>query len=113
MTSTHGILSCFFSITLRSHSNPLPVVPTLALPPPIRLRTPSMAALAIEPPVPLMADTAKLAVSRIASATVALPVTRDDIVSDAVSVDGRQRASNQFALRSKREKMRTKSRIEQ
>jgi len=113
ITSTQGIRNCFLSTRLLNHSNPLLLLGVVACPPPIRRLTPSKAALASEPPVPLIADKAKLAVSSIASLTVALPLTKEDSVSEAVVVDAGHRGSNQFARKSKREKTRTKSRIEQ
>jgi hypothetical protein len=73
-----------------------------------------MATLAKLPPVPFTAETARLAVSRIASVTVAFPVTKDEIVSvmdDIGRSVGWYRDSNQLALKSKREKTRTKRRM--
>nr|POF17707.1 hypothetical protein CFP56_13119 [Quercus suber] len=104
-TSTQGMRNCFFSSTPRNHSNTLPPADSETYsPPPIRLLIPSIAALANDPPVPLMADTARLAVSIIASVIVAFPLTNEDSVSDALSVLGCHRGSNQSALKSKRAK---------
>lgn len=74
-----------------------------------------MAALAIEPPVPFMADIAKLAVSTMASVKVAFPLIMDVIVSDTdvLCVEGFHRGSNQSAWKSNNEKTRTKRSIEQ
>jgi hypothetical protein len=110
-TSTHGIRNCFFSKKPLASSNPLP--PAVALIPPSsnRFLTPSIAALANEPPVPLIAVTAIPAVR--VSVIVALPLKYDDAVSEGVTKPLDHRGSNQSAWKSKREKTRTKRRIEQ
>jgi len=87
MTSTHGIRNCFFSSILLNHSNPLLLFVMVTFPVPSRRLKPSIAALASDPPVPLMAETAKLAVSMIASLIVAFPLTKDESVSEAASVE--------------------------
>jgi hypothetical protein len=112
-TSTHGIRNCFFSKKPLASSNPLP--PAVALIPPSsnRFLTPSIAALANEPPVPLIAVTAIPAVSIRVSVIVALPLKYDDAVSEGVIKPLDHRGSNQSAWKSKREKTRTKRRIEQ
>ena len=73
----------------------------------------SSAALASEPPVPLIADNAKLAVSPNSSVTVELPLSNELAVSVILVVEGCHRGSNQSALKSKSEKTRTKRRMEQ
>jgi len=112
ITSTQGIRNCFFSRMLRSHSNPLTLA-IVALPPPVRRLTPSITTLAIEPLVPLIAEMAVLAVSSKVSVIVAFPLMKEDNVSVALSLDPGHRGSNQSAPKSKSEKTRTKSRIEQ
>jgi hypothetical protein len=111
-TSTHGIRICFFSRSPLTSSNPLPL--TVTFPPsPILLLTPSMATLASAPPVPLIAAIAMLAVSINVSASVALPLKYDDAVSEGAIEPLGHRGSNQSAWKSKREKTRTKRRMEQ
>jgi len=116
LTSTQGILNCFFSAKVLSHSN----VPLLActaaedeavLPPPALLFSPSNAALARLPPVPLIAAMARLAVSASTSVAVAFPESKELAVSVMLVVEGCHRGSNQSALKSKREKTRTRSRM--
>jgi hypothetical protein len=75
--------------------------------------TPSIAALANEPPVPLIAVTAIPAVSIKVSVIVALPLKYDEAVSEGEIKPLDHRGSNQSAWKSKREKTRTKRRIEQ
>lgn len=101
----------------RSHSNPL--VPFVAFAviaeldvPAILCLSPSIAALAKDPPVPLIAETAMLAVSTIASVKVALPLMNEAVVLDMEPTKSPfHRGSNQSAEKSKREKTRTKRRI--
>lgn len=113
-TSTQGIRNCHFSSRPRNHSNPLTLAGAaevaLAL---LRFTTPSSAALANEPPVPLIAENAMLAVSLNASVNVALPLSSELAVSLITVLEGCQRGSNQLAWKSNREKTRTKSRMEQ
>ena len=123
MTSKQGILNWRLSNTLRNNSYPLLVLATLAAaeapapaafaPSAICRFTPSMAALASEPPVPLIADAAKLAVCSTASVSVVFPLKYDVAVSGKDVAEPLHRGSNQSALKSKREETRTKSRIEQ
>lgn len=112
-TSKQGILNCRFSRKPRINSAP----PELAVGGPCEVTfriMPSMAALASDPPVPLIAVMAIVAVSRSASDRVELPPRNDDAVSDGGEAESSvHRGSNQSALKSKREKMSTKSRIEQ
>lgn len=112
-TSTQGIRNCLFSITVRSTSNPLSL--TLAINEPLVdfLLTVSNAALANEPPVPLIAEIAKLAVSPNSSVTVEFPVNNELAASVIRVVEGCHLGSNQSAWKSKSEKTRTKRSIEQ
>lgn len=112
-TSTHGIRICFFSKIPLTNSNPLPLAAALTPPSLILLLTPSIAALASEPPVPLIAVTAMPAVSMNASASVELPLMYDEAVSEGAIAWLGHRGSNQSAWKSKSEKTRTKRRIEQ
>jgi hypothetical protein len=112
-TSTHGIRICFFSRSPLTSSNPLPLKVAFAPPSPILRLTPSMATLANAPPVPLIAVIAMLAVSINVSASVALPLKYDDAVSEGAIEPLGHRGSNQSAWKSKREKTRTKRRMEQ
>ena len=78
--------NCCFSSTLRNHSNPPPAAAVAFPPPPppvYRLFIVPIAALANDPPVPLIAEIARLAVSSTASVTVALPEMKDVRVSEA------------------------------
>lgn len=72
-----------------------------------------MQALANDPPVPLMAEMAILAVSLSASADVELPVMKADAVSVNDGVESCHLGSNQSAWKSNSEKMSTRRRIEQ
>lgn len=66
------------------------------------------------PPVPLTAESARLAVSSTASVKVAFPPSTDVAVFDiVVKAFSFHRGSKMSALKSKREKTRTKRRIEQ
>lgn len=117
VTSRQGIRKWYLSNAPRSHSNPL--VPFVAFAviaeldvPVILCLKPSIAALAKEPPVPLIAETAMLAVSKRASVRVAFPLTNDAVVPDTDAMKSpSHRGSNQSAEKSKSEKTRTKSRI--
>lgn len=117
VTSRQGIRKWYLSKAPRSHSNPL--VPFVAFAviaefdvPAILCLRPSIAALANEPPVPLIAETAMLAVSTSASVNVALPPMNEAVVLDMEPTKSPlQRGSNQSAEKSKREKTRTKRRI--
>lgn len=113
-TSTQGILNDRFSRVARSSSNPFALLGMLAVtldpesPASNLFLTLSIAVLASEPPVPLMADMARLAVSSTAWLNVALPLNRFDAVSD-IEADMLpfHRGSNQFAEKSNSEKTRT------
>lgn len=112
-TSTQGIRNCFFSKSPLINSNPLPAAVALTSPFPILLLTSPIAALASAPPVPLIAVTAMPAVSMRVSVSVALPLKYEDAVSEGVIAPLGHRGSNQSAWKSKSEKTRTKSRMEQ
>lgn len=115
LTSRHGILYCLFSTNALTHSNPCPPAVVFDCSPAcgvIPRLTPFSAMLARDPPVPLMAVAARAAPSIKVSENEALPFKK------AVSVSLLARVlvhlgSNQSALKSNREIIRTKSRTEQ
>lgn len=115
-TPKHCILNCFLSKIVLNHSkafNPCGMLVTaaeVALSPSFRL-TLLAAALATEPPVPLIADTAKLVVCMMTSVSVALPLKYAAAVCESALVLMFHRGSNQSALKSKMEKTRTNSRM--
>ena len=112
-TSTQGIRNDLFSKNPLIHSNPFPLPTTISPLPTTRFFTLSIAALAMDPPVPLIALTAMPAVSTIVSVNVALPPKYADAVSEGDKESEDHRGSNQSAVKSKSEKTRTKSSIEQ
>ena len=105
MTSTHGIRTCRFSSRFLIQSKPFALPVTIAdefpMPPAMRFFTLSIAALANDPPVPLSAEMAILAVSLNASVNVAFPLSNAPAVSLMLValIDGSpcQRGSNQSA----------------
>lgn len=112
MTSKQGILNWCFSANALSQSPPLALVFDAACVTTVLLR-PLSAVLARDPPVPLSAVIARAAVSNKASVKVELPLRNDDSVSVADAAPPCHRGSNQSALKSKSENMRTNSNIEQ
>lgn len=113
-TPKHCILYCFLSKIVLSHSNAFRPFGILVMMAEVELSstfrlTPPSAALASDPPVPLIADTAKLAVCSTTSVRVAFPLKYAAAVSDTALVLMFQRGSNQSALKSKIEKTRTNS----
>lgn len=108
VTLTQGIRNCSFSNIPFIHSKtllPFGSFRRSAPTPPVAILrfTPSIAALASDPPVPLSADTAKPAVWSTASVRVAFPLSTE-VAASVIVVDAPDhRGSNQSASKSRRE----------